>query len=132
MDIPSCPECEKQMERQTRSTELRYEKFTATIELPGWYCACGESLHDGRDMTVSDRALNILKARANDLLEPEYITQIRKRLKLSQRKAGEILGGGPNAFHKYEKGDVLVSKAVSNLLRVLNENPKMLSVILPH
>lgn len=126
---PICHACGNTMERGVRPMELRYQDQTATVDLPGWYCPCGESVHDGKDMAVSDQALNLLKARASGLLEPTSVARIRKRLKLSQRQAGEVLGGGPNAFHKYEKGEVLVSKAVSNLLRVLDRNPSLLDVI---
>ena len=43
-----------------------------------------------------------------------------KRLRISQRKAGEILGGGPRSFHKYENGDVVVSRSMANLLYLLS------------
>jgi DNA-binding transcriptional regulator YiaG len=46
------------------------------------------------------------------------------RLRLSQRKAGELLGGGPRAFQKYESGEVMVSAAMSNLLRLLDKDPR--------
>ncbi len=55
--------------------------------------------------------------------------RIRKKLCLNQEAAGQILGGGPNAFHKYEKGDVLPSQAISNLLRVLEALPDGLEVL---
>ena len=56
-------------------------------------------------MKVSDRMLNRLKARAEGLLEPEEIRRIRKKLGLTQEQAGELIGGGPRAFQKYETGD---------------------------
>jgi len=39
------------------------------------------------------------------------------------------LGGGSNAFHKYEKGDVLPTQAISNLLRVLEAMPIGLEIL---
>ena len=63
--------------------------------MPGWYCdECGESIHTSRDMSVSDKNLNLLKARAEDLLEPSEVRRIRKKLVLSQTVAGQRLGGG--------------------------------------
>lgn len=47
------------------------------------------------------------------------IRAIRKKLKLTQVQAGTILGGGKKAFQKYESGEILPSRAISNLLRVL-------------
>ena len=39
-------------------------------------------------------------------LAPEEIRAIRERLGLSQVEAGELLGGGPRAFTKYESGTI--------------------------
>ena len=47
-----------------------------------------------------------------------------KRFGLTQREVGAILGGGPNAFQKYEQDTVTVSKPMSNLLRVLERHPE--------
>ena len=43
---------------------IAYKDQSATFEMPGWYCdECGESIHTGEDMKVSDRMLDQLKAR---------------------------------------------------------------------
>ncbi len=55
---------------------------------------------------------------------------IRKRLRITQREAGTIIGGGPNAFQKYETGDILVSKAIDTALRLLARDPARLQEIL--
>jgi len=52
---------------------------------------------------------------------------IRERLQLSQRRAGELLGGGPRAFQKYESGSQQVSVPMTNLLRLLAKDPKRLA-----
>ena len=44
-------------------------------------------------------------------------------------QAGEILGGGPRAFQKYEAGDLLPSQAIGGLLAVLDSDPGALSVL---
>jgi len=98
--------------------------------MPGWY---GEGPDDGlfdpEDMKVSDRMLNRLKARTEGLLEPEEIRRIRKKLRLSQSEAGDVIGGGPRAFQKYEAGDLLPSKAISSALVLLDRDPKGLGVL---
>ena len=39
--------------------------------LPGWYCSeCGESIHNGQGMKISDRALRELKAKASGVFTP--------------------------------------------------------------
>ena len=56
-------------------------------------------------------------------IDPEEIRAIREGLGLSQVEAGELLGGGPRAFTKYEAGTVKPAAAVVRLLRLLEANP---------
>src|SRR5207253_1735613 len=86
----------------------------------------GDSVHVGVDLAAADRARAELKAEVQGVLKPDEVRAIRLRLKLSQRKAGEILGGGARAFQKYESGEVLVSKPMTQLLRLLSRDPKRL------
>lgn len=117
------------MVRATRPMTIAYKWHTLKVDMPGWYCEqCGEGVHTGRDMIVSDRALIRLKAQVDGLLLPETVKRIRKRLKLTQREAGTIIGGGPNAFQKYESGEVLVSKAVASALLLLDRDPEGFSI----
>jgi HTH-type transcriptional regulator/antitoxin MqsA len=120
------------MHRDVRPMTLTYKGESITIDMPGWYCdSSDESIHTGRDAVVSDRALNRLKARSEGLLEPEEIRRIRRKLGLSQTAAGRVIGGGPRAFQKYESGDLLPSRAISSALRLLDRDPKALSVLTP-
>ena len=64
-------------------------------------------------------------------LKPDQIRVIREGLGLSQREAGSILGGGPNAFAKYESGTLAPAAALANLLLVLRDNPTALSTLRP-
>lgn len=113
------------MVRDTRPMELNYKGQSATVQMPGWYCRdSGESIHTGADMKVSDKALKELKIKVEKLLLPEEIRRIRTKLGLTQREAGDVIGGGPNAFQKYESGEVLLSKGMSNFLRVLEKHPE--------
>jgi putative zinc finger/helix-turn-helix YgiT family protein len=52
------------------------------------------------------------------LLSGLEIAQIREHLKLNQREAAALFGGGYNAFNKYESGEVLQSFAMDRLLRL--------------
>jgi HTH-type transcriptional regulator / antitoxin MqsA len=130
MADPVCPETGAPMRRGVRPMTLTYKSETATFDMPGWYCeASEEGIHTGEDMKLSDRMLNRLKARTEGLLEPEEIRRIRKKLGLNQVDAGEIIGGGPRAFQKYEAGDLLPSKAISSALVLLDRDPAALSVL---
>lgn len=120
-----CPECGGKMTFKTKTEELEYKGHTTKIRTEGWWCAsCGEGILEGDALKASERAFLELKAKVDGLLSPAEIAAIRKRLRLSQRRAGELLGGGPRAFQKYESGQVMVSAAMSNLLRLLDTDPR--------
>jgi HTH-type transcriptional regulator/antitoxin MqsA len=130
MNNPTCPETGAVMYRDVRPMTIAYKGKQIEIEMPGWYCdESDQSIHSGEDMKVSDRAMNRLKAQAESLLVPETVRRIRKRLGLTQKAAGWLIGGGPNAFQKYESGDVLVSHAVTSALLLLERDPSGLSVL---
>jgi HTH-type transcriptional regulator/antitoxin MqsA len=124
------PETGEKLHRDVRPLTLTYKGESVTFDMPGWYGEGPDSgVFEGEDMKVSDRALNRLKARTEGLLEPEEIRRIRKKLGLTQEAAGEIIGGGPRAFQKYETGDLLPSRAISSALMLLDHDPKALTVL---
>ena len=59
----------------------------------------------------------------------EEIVAIRESLHLTRAEAGKLLGGGPNAYAKYEAGIVKPSAAAANLLRLLEAYPGMLDTL---
>ena len=118
------------MVRGVKQLTLNYKGESITFDMPGWYSQTSdEGIHSGEDMKVSDRVLNHLKARIEGLLEPEEIRRVRKRLRLSQSAAGELIGGGPRAFQKYESGELLPSRAISSALVLLDHQPNALGVL---
>ena len=130
MSNPVCPKTGAPMQRGMRPMTLEYKGATAIFDMPGWYCEeSGESIHTGEDMKASDRALNRLKASADGLPLPEEIKRIRTKLGLTQEQAGELIGGGPRAFQKYEAGDLLPSRAIGSALALLDRDPEGLSVL---
>jgi HTH-type transcriptional regulator / antitoxin MqsA len=62
-------------------------------------------------------------------MEPGEIRRIRLKLPMSQQKAGLIIGGGPRAFQKYERGDLLSSHGTVSALVLLDYNPEGLRVL---
>jgi HTH-type transcriptional regulator/antitoxin MqsA len=118
------------MRRDQRPMNLTYCEESLTFPMPGWYCGTSEeSIHTVEDMRISDRMLNKLKAKVEGLLDPEEIRRIRKKLRLTQVQAGELIGGGPRAFQKYEAGELLPSRAISSALALLDADPAALRVL---
>lgn len=116
--------------RDVRPLTITYQGHSLTFSMPGWYPRDNdEGTFTDEDMKVYDKALNQLKAEAKHLLQPAEIRAIRKKLKLTQVQAGTILGGGKKAFQKYESGEILPSRAISNLLRILSSQPDLLQMI---
>lgn len=129
-DQPICPVTGQPMTRGVRPMTIFYKGQSMTFDMPGWYCdVSDQSIYTKEDMKVSDRALNRLKAEVDGLLDPETVRRIRRSLKLSQRNAGRIIGGGPSAFQKYEGGDVLVSRAMTSALLLLDRDPAGLELL---
>ena len=120
-----CPETGKTLVRDIRPVEFSYKGHTVTLKQPGWYATDGgeESLHSGEDMLATQEAFAEFEALVDHILTPREARDIRKRLKLTQREAGALLGGGPRSFQKYEKGNVRLSVSMSNLLRLLDRDP---------
>jgi HTH-type transcriptional regulator/antitoxin MqsA len=127
---PICPNTGTPPRRDVRPMTLTYKGQSITFDMPGWYCdSCSESTHTGAEMKLSDRALNLLKARAEGLADPKEIRRIRTKLRLTQERAGRLIGGGPRAFQKYESGDLLPSRAIISALVLLDSNPGGLRVL---
>ena len=58
-----------------------------------------------------------------------FIASVRKKLKLDQREAAEIFGGGVNAFSRYENGKTKPPLALVKLLMVLDSHPELLDEV---
>ena len=130
VDNPVCPKTGAPMRRDVRPMTLTYKGESITFDQPGWYCdQSDEGILVGKDLQISDRMLNRLKARSEGLLEPEEIRRIRKKLHLTQEVAGLLIGGGPRAFQMYESGDRLPSRAISSALVLLEHDPKALAML---
>lgn len=128
------PETGRVLKRDIRPMTIEYLGRTKTIDLPGWFpddaAYNDDAILDARDAQILDRAYNELRAAAEGLPTAEMIRRIRRRLRLSQRNASELLGGGPRAFQKYESGEVVVSRPMANLLLLLDRDPSRLKEII--
>lgn len=128
-----CPVCgAAELLPDTRSISYTYKGETTTIaEVKGEFCsACGESL---TDLSESDRVMREMKAFNKQvnaaIVDPEFVASVRKKLSLGQREAGEIFGGGVNAFSRYENGKTKPPLALVQLLKVLDRHPELLSEV---
>jgi HTH-type transcriptional regulator/antitoxin MqsA len=76
-----------------------------------------------RDMRAFSKQVNAA------IVDPSFITNVRKLLALDQREAAEIFGGGINAFSRYENGKTKPPLALVKLLKVLERHPDLLNEV---
>ena len=126
-DPATCPTCGSPMVHEIRADIRRYKGHSIATQQPGLWCTgCDEAVFNWQEAMVGEAAFHRLKAQVDGLLPPTEVARIRKRIGLSQRAAGALLGGGVHAFHKYEKGEQSVSEVMANLLRLLDRHPELL------
>jgi HTH-type transcriptional regulator/antitoxin MqsA len=119
-----CPECGAPTVYEVRNEVLEYQCHTKTVKTRAHWCTrCGEGVLSGEDLQASFKAHEEFRAEVDGVLKPREVAAIREKLGLSQRKAGELLGGGPRSFYKYERGKQRVSVPMSHLLRLLAKDP---------
>lgn len=125
--VRRCPACGAPTKYGSKTVTSTYRGHSIEHELPAHWCTkCDESIVGSEGIQVHNRIVAELKARANGTYTPEEVARIRKRLRLSQRRAGELLGGGARAFQRYESGAVAVSQPMANLLKLLDRHPECL------
>lgn len=124
----NCPECDGKMVRDKRDMPYSYkDDVTVITGVEGDYCTdCDEvvlSLDESRRVSAAMLAFN--KHVNAGIVPPEYITAVRRKLQINRREAGEIFGGGPNAFSRYESGRTNPSVPLVMMLRLLDNHPDL-------
>lgn len=116
----NCLECDAPMDSVIIEEILHYKDAVLKYKQPIHRCPnCKEDL-----LTIDDlKATEILRAdfirEVDGLLKTNEIRQIRKRFFHTQKEAGFLLGGGPVAFSRYEKGIINQSRSTDVILRLL-------------
>ena len=122
----NCPECDAGMVHDKRDMQYAYKgDLTVITSVEGDYCLdCDEVVLDlAESRRVSAAMLAFNKHVNAGIVPPEYITAVRKKLQINRREAGEIFGGGPNAFSRYESGKTNPSIPLVMLLKLLDRHP---------
>ena len=131
--IMRCPACGvAELVRDTRDISYMYKGESTIISLvTGDFCpACGEAvLEKSQSERISSLMLKFNKQVNASIVDPAFIATVRKKLALDQREAGEIFGGGVNAFSRYENGKTKPPLALVKLLKVLDRHPDLLAEI---
>ena len=128
-----CPVCgAAELVHDTRDRPYTYKGETTLITaVTGEFCpVCDESV---LDLAESERVLGEMRAFSKQvnaaIVDPAFISSVRKKLQLDQREAAELFGGGVNAFSRYENGKTRPPLALVKLFKVLERHPELLSEI---
>ncbi|MEA9976662.1 MULTISPECIES: type II toxin-antitoxin system MqsA family antitoxin [unclassified Pseudomonas] len=128
-----CPVCgAAELIHDTRDLPYTYkDESTVITAVTGDFCpACAESILDA---TESDRVMREMRQFSKQvnaaIVDPAFISTVRKKLSLDQRQAAEIFGGGANAFSRYETGKTKPPLSLVLLLRLLDHHPELLSEV---
>ncbi len=128
-----CPVCgAAELIHDTRDLPYTYKGETTTIAaVTGDFCsACAEAVLDmGESVRTSELMLQFNKQVNAAIVDPGFIMNVRKKLRLDQREAAEIFGGGINAFSRYENGKTKPPLALVKLFKLLDRHPDLLNEV---
>jgi HTH-type transcriptional regulator/antitoxin MqsA len=128
-----CPFCgAAELLHATRDMPYSYKTDSMVIPgVTGNYCpACDEVVMDASESARVSTAMLAFNKQVNaSIVDPGFITSVRKKLALDQREAAEIFGGGVNAFSRYETGKTKPPLALIKLLKVLDRHPELLNEV---
>ncbi|AHE99147.1 type II toxin-antitoxin system MqsA family antitoxin [Thioalkalivibrio paradoxus] len=132
MTTRTCMHCETgQLALDTRTVTASLDGLTREVsDVRGCFCdQCGEV-----EFADSDSASRYAAAMDDLVIErrrqrAQEVRRIRTRLKLTQKAAAEVFGGGVNAFSRYERGEVDPPRAVVKFLRLLDRHPELLDEV---
>lgn len=124
---PVCPGCSNgKLVREARTARYEYRGEICEYEQVGDWCpSCGEAILSGDDMAATEGVLLDFMRRVEQKQAGE-LARIRRKLKLTQKQAAALTGGGHNAFSRYERGEAKPLPAVMHLFRLLDQHPELL------
>lgn len=128
-----CPVCgAAELIHDSRDVSFTYKGETTIIpSVTGDFCpACAESVLDmAESRRFGEYVGDFIKQVNASIVDPNFIASVRKKLALDQREAGEIFGGGVNAFSRYENGKTKPPLSLVKLLKLLDRHPDLLNEV---
>jgi HTH-type transcriptional regulator / antitoxin MqsA len=130
MKCPSCGMAD--LLHDVRDMSYTYKgEATVFAQIAGDYCpACGEAVLDAASSRAVSAEMRAFGKQVNAaIVDPAFISSVRKKLALDQREAAELFGGGANAFSRYETGKTKPPLALVKLFKVLDRHPDLLAEV---
>ncbi|MEW9679058.1 type II toxin-antitoxin system MqsA family antitoxin [Pseudomonas sp. TE50-2] len=124
-----CPMCGgAELVAQAQDMPYRYKgQDTLIPDIFGDYCpVCGDAV---LAMEEAERLSDLMRAFDRQVnaaaVDPGFIAAVRRKFDLDQREAGEIFGGGVNAFSRYENGKTRPPVSLIKLFKLLDRHPEL-------
>ncbi len=125
-----CPVCgAAELIHDTRDVPYTYKGESTLIPaVTADFCpACDESITDMAETERVMREMQAFNKQVNAaIVDLDFIVGVRKKLRLGQREAAELFGGGVNAFSRYENGKTKPPLALVKLFKLLDRHPDLL------
>ena len=124
-----CPVCEEGLLHEATFAD-DFKHGDGSIHVDGLDCyvceKCGADPVFPEQIRRNHLRIADAKRLVDGLLTGAEIKSIRTIIGVSQSEAAQLFGGGANAFSKYERGDVIQSKPMDKLLRLVCKYPFIL------
>jgi putative zinc finger/helix-turn-helix YgiT family protein len=128
----NCPVCgTSTIKKVKRPYETKYDG--QVVSLPNaemFKCSnCNEEFFLPDQARAISIAVKNEVRRLSGLLAPEQILAIREKLSLTQTQLEHLFDQGPKVVTRWESGRVIQNKNADTILRMLDRNPKLLSLV---
>ena len=124
-----CPECGgAELVPGMHAVPYTYKGHSTSFRIQCEKCPqCGELILTKEQSEIYDGLMGQFEQAVDQqLYDPGFVLAVRKKLGMTQKQAGELFGGGPNAFSRYELGKVRPPQTLVQLFRLLNNDPSRL------
>ena len=116
----NCPFCDSgDIALSTYWDDFKYGSGSISVHgLNSYFCStCNTRSITPDQARKNQKIIADAKRHQCGLLSSNEIYKIRRQFNLTQQDAAKIFGGGPTAFSKYERGDVVQSVPMDRLIR---------------
>lgn len=130
--VEKCPACEEgRLRRKAYERLVEHRGVSGHIQQFKRTCDhCGIDLFDEQTARENKRAWVSFQKQVDGVPIGEQIRAMRKLIGLTSEQAGELLGGGPKAFSKYENDELVPSGAMRTMLNYLLRYPERINDVL--
>lgn len=128
----TCPACEiGNLVLNVKNKELSYkDKLFVINDFKYSVCNhCGENILTPQDRKYNNPKIRDKQREIDGLLTSNEILNILNKIGITKTQASMLLGGGPNSFSKYIRGEVIQSVPMDKLIRLLDLVPQNLPML---